>query len=466
MLSFICLTAILVALFPLTDTDIWWHLACSREWVVTWTPVREPVVNVHEYFQAVTGFVYGLGGAPLLVFAKSLLWGLVFWLFLRPCYKTLSWLVTVCFAILLFVFRYQFEIRPVVFSLVFLGLYWNLLEKVFDSAWALKKKMMVSLLVLLVQWLWCKCQGLYILGPLFAFYVLVSRVKCWWRSPWIAFVIAMFLMPLLHAEGLRLFLYPFGLLDRLLGLTESASIFASEIAENRSPFKILLAGESVGTSALVIFMSLAGIAISLRSSFKYRFCLLVVSVLALTAERNFVLFLPVFIYSVVVVTAGVNLWIKRMTAHGRQVVWGFLCAALMFVAGLWCRSLTTYDCSMISYQRVPVLAAQWMSMHPHSGRLFNDDRAGGYLAFINPADSTYIDGRFILKSADFFQQYLNFAENPQEFVTHAQIHNIDRTVLPLRYYARWEKLINSLIQSGRWTCVYNDEYFAVLDRVN
>lgn len=107
-----------------------------------------------------------------------------------------------------------------------------------------------------------------------------------------------------------------------------------------------------------------------------------------------------------------------------------------------------------------------MSMHPHLGRLFNDDRAGGYLAFINPADSTYIDGRFILKSADFFQQYLNFAENPQEFVTHAQIHNIDRTVLPLRYYARWEKLINSLIQSGRWTCVYNDEYFAVLDRVN
>jgi hypothetical protein len=45
------IAVVLFAIFPLTDTDIWWHLACAREWVTTWTPVREPVVNVHEYFQ-------------------------------------------------------------------------------------------------------------------------------------------------------------------------------------------------------------------------------------------------------------------------------------------------------------------------------------------------------------------------------------------------------------------------------
>ena len=79
---------ILFAIFPLTDTDIWWHLACAREWVTTWTPVRAPVVNVHEYFQLVVGFVYGLGGAPLLVAFKAVLWGAVFALFLRrrPCH--------------------------------------------------------------------------------------------------------------------------------------------------------------------------------------------------------------------------------------------------------------------------------------------------------------------------------------------------------------------------------------------
>ena len=64
----IAVFVILFAIFPLTDTDIWWHLACAREWVTTWTPVRTPVVNVHEYFQLAVGFVYGLGGAPLLVY--------------------------------------------------------------------------------------------------------------------------------------------------------------------------------------------------------------------------------------------------------------------------------------------------------------------------------------------------------------------------------------------------------------
>ncbi len=46
------------AIFPLTDTDIWWHLACAREWVTTWTPVREQVVTVHEYSES--------SGAPIV----------------------------------------------------------------------------------------------------------------------------------------------------------------------------------------------------------------------------------------------------------------------------------------------------------------------------------------------------------------------------------------------------------------
>ena len=61
------IAVILFAIFPLTDTDILWHLACAREWVTTWTPVREPVVNVHEYFQQIVAFVYDIGDAPLLV---------------------------------------------------------------------------------------------------------------------------------------------------------------------------------------------------------------------------------------------------------------------------------------------------------------------------------------------------------------------------------------------------------------
>lgn len=129
------------ALFPLTDTDIWWHLACAREWVTTWTPVRTPVVNVHACFQQVVAFVYGIGGAQALVIFKAILWGTVFAFFLLPqqnAGKKISLLgVSICVA-LLFLFRYQLEFRPVVFSLLFLGIYWNILPLIFWTKVSLK----------------------------------------------------------------------------------------------------------------------------------------------------------------------------------------------------------------------------------------------------------------------------------------------------------------------------------------
>ena len=217
----------LFALFPLTDTDIWWHLACAREWYLTWSPVRLPAVNVHEYFQQVVYAAYSLGGAPLLVAFKALLWGTVFVLFLWPFRKAIrcNALTAATLTVTLFVFRYCFEIRPVLFSLLILGVYWNLLPGL--------RRVPVAVAILVLQWLWCRVQGLYILGPLFAAAVLLPQIvksaNARERLLKSAFLLSMFAMPLLRGDGLRLFLYPLGLLDRLLGITPSAAVFASSI---------------------------------------------------------------------------------------------------------------------------------------------------------------------------------------------------------------------------------------------
>ncbi len=497
----VALFTILFAFFPLTDTDIWWHLACAREWVTTWTPVRSPVVNVHEYFQAVVAFVYGLGGAPLLVAFKAILWGIVFALFGRGKRQSLVAVV------LLFIFRYHFEIRPVLFSLLFLGIYWNVLPSLFEKfhcesrrGAAISRCCSVTL-ILAIQWFWCKCQGLYILGPLFALLVLLGFI---WNSrkanekispkpvAWrIAFVVALFVMPFLHGEGLSLFLYPFGLLDRLLGLTPSAAVFSSEIAENRSPLTLLMAGENALECVLMIALCVAGIFVGLRSLRRHsgttigrdgiqNVALLVTAILALIAERNFVLFLPVLLgmnneklkikndhssfklssskfYNLLEI-----LWLRNCVAPLRMTYSSIVCVA--FLLGLWARSLSAYDYSMVAYQRVPVDAAQWMLSHPHSGKLFNDDRAGGFLAFVNPSDSVYIDGRFILKSSEFFERYLSYAANPAQFMADADSLGIDRSIFPLRYYARWDTLLLALEKSPHWNLVYRDEYFAVFDK--
>lgn len=487
-LAVVCIAVTLFAVFPLTDTDIWWHLACAREWVTTWTPVRVPVVNVHDFFQRVVGAVYGVGGAPLLVAFKALLWGLVFALFLWPVRKKVSLKKTALAIILLFFFRYQFEIRPVVFTLIFLGVFWNVLPFIFNGEQKdLKRKVVAAIFILTIQWFWCKFQGLYILGGAFA----VAALASFWkdlkipRHVAVMFIVALIGMPFLHSEGIRLFLYPFGLLDRLLGLTESAAVFASQIAENRSPVTLMMVGENrAASAAMLLLATFAGTfsAVSLvhgirtgsgnccktpmPQNFLTALVLFVTAILVLVAERNFVLFLPVFLYALLAgnflahnVELAFSVAIRRIVPASVYII------VVAFVIGIWCRSLTAYDSSMVSYQRVPVAASSWMKSHPHEGRLFNDDRAGGYLAFMNPQDSTFIDGRFILKTADFFEQYLHFAEIPEDFFQYAEQTGIDRAIFPLQYYARWQKLLQGISRHPAWRPVYKDDFFIVLDKI-
>ena len=484
----IAVFVILFAIFPLTDTDIWWHLACAREWVTTWTPVRTPVVNVHEYFQLAVGFVYGLGGAPLLVAFKAILWGVVFALFLLPenpkchCEVRRTAAISSCMrrslvaVVLLFVFRYHFEMRPVLFSLLFLGIYWNVLPRLFANSRLTPVNTLFAVLILAIQWTWCKTQGLYILGPLFAVLVLTAGI---WNSRKSgdkfsrkalalrgAFVVALFAMPFLHREGLALFLYPFGLLDRLLGLSPSAAIFASEIAENRSPFTLLMEGENTLECVLMILLCLAGMGLAIWRLYKNRrpgvlnVSLLATAILVLIAERNFVLFLPVLLATL----PNFPFHTPHFTSC-RLLSTVYFLLPTFFIFGLWVRSLSAYDISMVAYQRVPVDATDWMQKHPHKGKLFNDDRAGGYLALMNPTDSIYIDGRFILKTADFFERYLNYAKDPALFMHDADSLGIDRALFPLQYYARWDTLLRALQQDSRWHLAYRDEYFAVFDKM-
>ena len=495
------LLAVLFAIFPLTDTDIWWHMACAREWVTAWTPVRGPVVNVHEYFQQVVYAVYCAGGAPLLVAFKALLWGGVFALFLVPAVGRRGRnarvfgnpLAIAASAVLLFVFRYQMEMRPVVFTLLFLGVYWNavpwLLARLVAGEEATPgdrraaecaRTCIAAIALLVLQWLWCRFQGLYILGPLFALLCLAdalyrNRPACLpaRRIASVAlaavFVALLFVMPFLHGDGLRIFLYPFGLLDRLLGLTPSAAIFASEIAENRSPLTLLLARENVLASALMVVLAVFGAVYAVmrlvrsREKFVLWTTLFVTAVLALVAERNFVLFLPVFLFAFLHHPASFishsAFYIPRFfTPRITQTVSVVIIACLL---GFWAKSLTSYDKHMVAYQRVPVNAAAWMAQHPHAGRLFNDDRAGGYLAFVNPRDSIYMDGRFILKSAEFFARYLNYAREPETFLRDADSLGVDRAVFPLRFYARWGALLGVLRESPEWDACHVDDFYIV-----
>lgn len=468
----------LFAFFPLTDTDIWWHLAAARDFLENglaetdpfcWTPSRSPWINVHLFFQLAVYFVINHFGALGLVFFKSLAWGVVAFLWVLPVKRRVRFFefsVSLCLA---FPFRFFFECRPLFFTMLFLGIFWNLLPaiaKKFSVGWFVS-----ALAMLVVEWIWVRSQGLFPLGFALSFLIVAFF---WKRMPasgkWgsAAFLVLLFSVPLWHLRGNFLWIYPFGLLDRLLGGSSAARMFASEIAENRSPFSLVWNGENVFPMLVLIFLVAVSLArVFSRGNFKSvrNVWIFVAAVLALSAERNLPLFLFPFVWS---------LWnrspfdglLSRFRVKGK--IPGIL--LLAFTLGFFARSVPAYirngTFSAVSRERVPAGAVSFMKENPlpTGVRLFNDDRSGGYLEWNLRGVKTFVDGRFILKDSAFFASYLGYARNPGSFFSDAESLSIGRVLLPIRYFTMWEGLAREIAVHVDWKVVYVDDFYVVLDR--
>ena len=83
-LAFLPAFAILCGLFPMTDTDVWWHLSAGR-WI--WehraipgadpfcvSSLGRPWMDAQWGFQLLIYAIRKLGGSFALVLAKSLAW--------------------------------------------------------------------------------------------------------------------------------------------------------------------------------------------------------------------------------------------------------------------------------------------------------------------------------------------------------------------------------------------------------
>ena len=353
--------------------------------------------------------------------------------------------------------------------MLFLGIFWNLLPaiaKKFSAGWFVS-----ALALLVVEWIWVRSQGLFPLGFALSF---LTVAFFWKRMPasekWgsAAFLVLLFSVPLWHLRGNFLWIYPFGLLDRLLGGSSAARMFASEIAENRSPFSLVWNGENVFPMLVLIFLVAVSLArVFARGNFKSfrNVWIFVVAVLALSAERNLPLFLFPFVWS---------LWnrspfdglLSRFRVKGK--IPGIL--LLAFTLGFFARSVPAYirngTFSAVSRERVPVGAVSFMKENPlpTGVRLFNDDRSGGYLEWNLRGVKTFVDGRFILKDSAFFASYLGYARNPGSFFSDAESLSIGRVLLPIRYFTMWEGLAREIAGHVDWKVVYADDFYVVLDR--
>lgn len=162
------LLAFLVGCVQIEDPDIWWHLRTGQliyqrgeaprtDWF-TYTNPDSPWIDLHWGFQLFAAGLWALGGAPALVLSKSLLTSLTFLLGLLAVRREWpAWQTVACWLPALLIFSARNQVRPEMFSLLFLA---GELAILFHA----RTRPRLLWLLPVIQVLWINVHGLFVLG--------------------------------------------------------------------------------------------------------------------------------------------------------------------------------------------------------------------------------------------------------------------------------------------------------------
>ncbi|WP_406700376.1 tetratricopeptide repeat protein [Singulisphaera sp. Ch08] len=244
MLDWILITAFLaltflLGVFPLKDTDFWWHLR-TGDWIrqnqtvpttdlFTFTVPDHPWIDLHWGFQVALSWGYAHGGVVALNLAKCVITCIALLLVVTAKKRDWPiWVMLLGWLPALLVLSGRMYIRPETLTLLYLCAFLAILFR-----W--DKRPRLAFLLPIVQVAWVNSQGLFVLGPILIGFALVAAIfrpgafassrTSWWRTIGIATLLTGAAC-LLNPYGLRGALYPFQLLQ-----TMGNPIFSKHIAE-------------------------------------------------------------------------------------------------------------------------------------------------------------------------------------------------------------------------------------------
>ncbi len=505
MLPLLAIFSFLAVLFPLTNTDIWWHLAAGREIVRMGTiPRNDPFsisslgnswTDLHWLFQVVVYFLWRLGGVASLVIGKCVVFSIAAVVLLKAAEahlrtdsgissRALRPLAVAVLALLIFAGREFVFMRPVVFSLFYMSLFLYLIGRYLNER---RVRYLAALVV--VQVLWANSQPLFPLGPLMVACYLAGEGLCLLARrlelpgfsrglPARALVpLAVTLLLLVAASlatpfGIDGLVLPFKLFFRLG--PDASNLFGYNVSENVPPWLLGRAGDgSIAAFAWVLGTALGSfLLIVKRISLSRLFLLGAMLLPALLANRNLLLFYWV---AGPVILANVGAAVHRAhRAEGKRFFRRLLENPLL--AGLVVAIIAVPLGFSLNAQsplvapapfRVPVEASDVIEELPARGNIFNSVRYGGYLIWkLFPERRPFIDGRLVLRTGKQFSDYLDLLDHPEGFSEYARRHDLRTAVLPVAMPDRYRPLVGALSRDPNWDLVFTDGTQTVFTRGN
>lgn len=469
----LALGAFVIALGPISDGDIYWHLASGREMVArhgllrsdpfTLSAAGRPWIDVHWLFQLGAWAAYRLTGFRGLAVGKAALVAITALILIRTAEKTGGPLARALGAAsllaTLYLARHLLPLRPVIVTVLCLAIFLSVLESARAGA---RRRLW---LLPAVQALWVNCQGLAPLGlALVAAYVIEAAVA--WKlargrgasAPAAQLPVTPLLLALVSC-GLASFVTPFGL--RAVALPAQLlmriapghqNVFSAAIAENIPPFVLeRTAPAQIGHFKWVLValgLSLALLRPRLRLA--HALVLGLFLVLALMANRN-VLLLYLVAPPLVAGSIGAA---RRAT---RSTTWLSRACAPALAAGLVLAALT--------FAREPAFGAPTPFHFPvesarrlgaATGPVFAPDHAGGFLTFLAPGLRPYLDTRLVLHTADEYAAFLALLDDPSRFDALDAVERFRYVVLTTSYPDRYLGLAGHLAADPSWRLLYTD----------
>lgn len=454
---FLVVFAGLVFSYPISDTDIWWHLAAGREiWRSGSVPRFDPFcrsslgipwTDLHWGFQIAAWKAWGLCGAWGLVFGRVVF---AIALPLVALGKRLSWKTGALAGIGLWISRDFLDLRPLLVTLLVLACMQRILS---SPSWWSRRGFVGALLLQVVL---VNTQGLFLLGPLLVAGLALGRALERRRAESIRLGIlcaCLVAASCANPWGLD----AFRLADLVAGriLPHAGNLFSSEIPEN-APLWRWVAQDWIRSIPLVWIG--AGLVLFWRrgdSGCGRLVLLLGTAILACIAVRNAPLLAMQALFCIEE---------REGSVAGRR---------LGIFAVIYCAALALFSLHQRKWDipsdpvaplRLPAPAAV-AEISASDKPSFHELRAGGWINWLSPGRTTcWADTRLVLHDAPFVAKYLELTDHPERFQAFADESGFGHVLLPIFEFPRFRELSRSLLRSDEWDLVHCDGAWALFRR--
>ncbi len=425
------------------DMDIWFHLAAGRHVlehqtvpkvdIFSSTMPGKPWIDHEWLFQILVASVFQRWGAEGLIGITVAMIFLSFLILLFMGYnKDRLLLIVFLLLLVLMVFGNRLTIRPDLFSLVFLLIYFTILAFHLNKRWSVY-------VLFLIQVLWCNIHGFFILGPLIVFLAIMAEgakrhlpLPYQWKTIGrlneeefgrlkligIVVLLASFINP----QPIQGFLYPFQMLFQLSG----QGVFFQDIVELQKPitWATIFSWGNYLPYRLLIVISFFGFLLNIKKvNFSNLLSWLVFLVFSLSAIRNLVFFS--FVAYLVTLENFNQIHLnpqslffllskrsKYVFSIGLTVILvSFMVTQLERISYNGYYDFERYERKSefggVSLRNFPYKAADFLVNNKISGNFLNDFNSGSYLVGRTfPQIKVFIDGRTEFYGKDFYNEYI------------------------------------------------------------